>query len=63
MDWSAELLSLVAGSPRIAKHVHIPLQSGSDAVLKRMYREYAFGIMRRDFKLLERHARWRLELM
>ena len=40
MDWSADLLSLIAGEPRIAKHVHIPLQSGSDAVLKRMYRKY-----------------------
>ena len=40
MDWSEELLELMAGEPRIAKHVHIPLQSGSDAVLKRMYRKY-----------------------
>ncbi|HXE11701.1 MAG TPA: tRNA (N(6)-L-threonylcarbamoyladenosine(37)-C(2))-methylthiotransferase MtaB [Bryobacteraceae bacterium] len=40
MDWSAELLSLMASEPRIAKHVHIPLQSGSDSVLKRMYRKY-----------------------
>ncbi len=40
MDWSAELLELVAGEERIAKHVHMPLQSGSDAVLKRMYRKY-----------------------
>jgi len=40
MDWSEELLSLVAGEPRIAKHVHMPLQSGSDAVLKRMFRKY-----------------------
>jgi threonylcarbamoyladenosine tRNA methylthiotransferase MtaB len=40
MDWSNELLSLVAQEPRIAKHVHLPLQSGSDAVLKRMFRKY-----------------------
>ena len=39
MDWS-ELLALVAGEPRIADHVHLPLQSGSDAVLKRMFRKY-----------------------
>ena len=30
MDWSDDLLDLVASSPRIAKHVHAPLQSGSD---------------------------------
>jgi len=40
MDWSGELLDLVAGEPRIAKHVHAPLQSGSDTVLRRMHRKY-----------------------
>lgn len=40
MDWSDDLLGLVAGSPRIAPHVHIPLQSGSDSVLRRMRRRY-----------------------
>ncbi len=40
MDWSNELIDLVAASPRIAKHAHVPLQSGSDAVLRRMHRKY-----------------------
>ncbi|HEY3788804.1 MAG TPA: tRNA (N(6)-L-threonylcarbamoyladenosine(37)-C(2))-methylthiotransferase MtaB [Urbifossiella sp.] len=40
MDWSDDLLGLVASSPRIAKHVHAPLQSGSDRVLRRMHRKY-----------------------
>jgi threonylcarbamoyladenosine tRNA methylthiotransferase MtaB len=40
MDWSDELIALVASSPRIAKHAHVPLQSGSDAVLRRMHRKY-----------------------
>jgi len=40
MDWSDDLLELMAGSPRIAKHVHAPLQSGSDRVLRRMHRKY-----------------------
>ncbi len=40
MDWSDRLLSLMASSPRIAQHVHAPLQTGSDAVLRRMRRPY-----------------------
>ncbi len=40
MDWSDDLLQLMASSARIAKHVHAPLQSGSDGVLRRMHRKY-----------------------
>jgi threonylcarbamoyladenosine tRNA methylthiotransferase MtaB len=40
MDYSDELLDLVAFSPRIAKHVHAPLQSGCDRTLRRMHRKY-----------------------
>ena len=40
MDWSDDLMELVAGSARIAPHVHAPLQSGSDRVLRRMHRKY-----------------------
>jgi threonylcarbamoyladenosine tRNA methylthiotransferase MtaB len=40
MDWSDDLIALVAGSPRLAKHAHVPLQSGSDRILRRMYRKY-----------------------
>lgn len=40
MDWTDELIELVATEPRIAKHMHAPLQSGSDTVLRRMFRKY-----------------------
>src|ERR1700690_1709166 len=40
MDWSDELIEIVASSSRIAKHAHVPMQSGSDAVLRRMHRKY-----------------------
>jgi len=40
MDWSDELIALVAADGRIAKHAHVPMQSGSDAVLRRMHRKY-----------------------
>lgn len=40
MDWSDELIDLVASKPRICKHAHVPLQSGSDRILRRMHRKY-----------------------
>jgi len=40
MDFSDDLLGLMADSPRIAKHVHAPLQSGSDRILRLMHRKY-----------------------
>jgi len=42
MDWDAELIGLMRefGGSRLARHAHLPLQSGSDAVLRRMHRRY-----------------------
>ena len=40
MDWSDQLIGMMAQSSRIAKHAHVPLQSGSDSVLRRMHRKY-----------------------
>ncbi|MGA2276232.1 MAG: MiaB/RimO family radical SAM methylthiotransferase [Terracidiphilus sp.] len=42
MDWDTELIGLMAefGGSRLARHAHLPLQSGSDAVLRRMHRRY-----------------------
>ena len=40
MDLHDDLLELIATEPRIARHVHAPLQSGSDRVLRRMHRKY-----------------------
>lgn len=40
MDWEDDLIALMASSPRIARHAHAPLQSGSDTVLRRMHRKY-----------------------
>lgn len=37
---SDEIIDFVASSKRFAPHFHIPLQSGSDAILKRMRRRY-----------------------
>ena len=42
MDWDGDLIALLGqfGGSRIALHAHLPLQSGSDAVLRRMHRRY-----------------------
>ena len=37
------IIDLMAGSPKFARHLHIPFQSGSDAVLARMKRRYRAG--------------------
>lgn len=39
-DLSDELIKAMAEIPMIAKHFHLPLQSGSDKVLKEMNRKY-----------------------
>jgi threonylcarbamoyladenosine tRNA methylthiotransferase MtaB len=45
--FSSELLSFLADSKKIAPHFHIPLQSGSDKLLKLMGRKYSTE----DFKI------------
>jgi threonylcarbamoyladenosine tRNA methylthiotransferase MtaB len=40
MDVSAALIRLVASEPRMARHFHVPLQSGSDRILRLMNRRY-----------------------
>jgi threonylcarbamoyladenosine tRNA methylthiotransferase MtaB len=49
MDWSADLLALyreygaenaASTGPRLARHAHLPLQSGADAILRGMHRRY-----------------------
>jgi threonylcarbamoyladenosine tRNA methylthiotransferase MtaB len=39
-DVTEDFVALVASSPRIAPHFHIPLQSGSDRILRAMHRWY-----------------------
>ena len=39
-DFSPELISILAQSDKICPHLHIPIQSGDDDVLKNMNRDY-----------------------
>ena len=39
-DVTEEFVALAASSPRIAPHFHVPLQSGSDRILRAMHRWY-----------------------
>jgi tRNA-2-methylthio-N6-dimethylallyladenosine synthase len=39
-DFGDAVVRAIAGEPKVCKHVHLPLQSGSDEVLRRMRRGY-----------------------
>jgi threonylcarbamoyladenosine tRNA methylthiotransferase MtaB len=41
MDCTAEIVDTIASSPRLAPHVHLPLQHGSDEILGAMRRPYS----------------------
>jgi len=47
-DFSDELIEVIAQNPKISRHIHLPVQSGDDEVLRRMNRWYT----REDYVLL-----------
>ena len=52
LDFADDVVAAIAETPKICKHVHLPLQSGSDAVLERMRRGYDFATFRALFDKL-----------
>ena len=50
-----EIIDLVSGNPKFCNHFHIPLQSGSDKILKLMQRRYTTADYKKVlFKLAEK---------
>jgi threonylcarbamoyladenosine tRNA methylthiotransferase MtaB len=47
MDCSGAIVDLMAASPRLAPHFHLPLQHGSDEILEAMRRPYTVAFYRR----------------
>ncbi|MFQ6092704.1 MAG: radical SAM protein [bacterium] len=41
MECSPQIIDLIASSQKICRHLHIPLQSGDDEILRRMRRNYS----------------------
>lgn len=50
-----EIIAFVAGSRKFAPHFHIPLQSGSDEVLKVMKRKYDTALFRSKINTIKRY--------
>jgi threonylcarbamoyladenosine tRNA methylthiotransferase MtaB len=55
-DVTEEFVSLVASSARIAPHFHVPLQSGSDRILRAMHRWYRAEHYAERVHLIHRHS-------
>ena len=56
LDFTAEVIAAIAETPKVCKHVHLPLQSGSDSVLARMRRGYDFAELPRRWSASLRAA-------
>ena len=41
VDFTSDVIAALASEPKLCKYVHLPVQSGSDAVLERMRRGYS----------------------
>ena len=53
-DVTEDFVALVASSPRLAPHFHVPLQSGSDRILRAMHRWYRAAHYAERVRLIRR---------
>lgn len=55
-DVTEEFIELVASSERVAPHFHVPLQSGSDRILRAMHRWYRSEHYAERIRQIRRHS-------
>lgn len=55
-DFSEELAKVIAENPKICHAVHLPVQSGSDAVLKAMNRKYSSADYIKKIEILKKYV-------
>jgi len=51
-DLSPRLIDAIAELPSVCEHIHLPLQSGSDEILRRMNRRYSYARYLENIKAL-----------
>jgi tRNA-2-methylthio-N6-dimethylallyladenosine synthase len=54
-DMTEKLIRTVAELPKVCEHVHLPVQSGDDEVLRRMHRTYTVSDYLRTVDLIRHH--------
>ncbi len=55
-DFSEELAEAIASDPKICKCVHLPVQSGSDRILKAMNRKYTSADYLKKIEILKKYV-------
>lgn len=53
-DFSDNLIDAIAESEHVCRHIHLPVQSGSDRILRLMNRGYTFGEYREKIDILRK---------
>lgn len=54
-DLSEQLIEVMRDCEKVCEHIHLPLQSGSDRILKLMNRKYTFGDYLKKIEMLRKN--------
>ena len=52
-DFSEKLINIMKSLPKVCKHLHLPLQSGSDSILESMNRGYIYNEYKKKIDLMK----------